>query len=301
MRKVISTTWPWDHNRFTQQDVVKMALELGANEVCIRTPEYTKSYKPEWNEDLARRLQAEEIDVSIWPVVAFRYPELEAEAIRLDVQRYLPVRIYLDAENKNWLENIPRFLEALGRQPVPVGLGSYRRADLHTEMNWYTWLTAQDGDEFIIDFLANQLYPIGWLSPGMWVADFRRAIDAWERQLALAKRPGMPWLPWMPAFIGKGYEGMDTPWVPVVDAVRAAVDYMCERLGSRLIGFNWWSLDKDLVDISELYEYIKTLPAEEQAAPRIEVSIAERIRSGVDVIDGAVQDLRQLLNESEAA
>lgn len=301
MRKVISTTWPWDHGRFTQQDVVKMALELGVNEVCIRTPEYTKSYNPEWNEDLARRLQADGIDVSIWPVVAFRYPELEAEAIRLDVQRYLPVRIYLDAEDKRWLENLSRFLKALGRLPVPVGLGSYRRADLHTEMNWYTWLTAKAGDEFVIDFLANQLYPVGWLSAGMWVADFRRAIDAWERQLALAGRPGLPWLPWMPAFIGKGYEGMETPWIPTVNAIEAAVEYMSERLGSRLTGFNWWSLDQDLVDIPELYEYIGSLPAEDEDSPPIGDSIAERIRSGVDVIDGAVRDLQQLLNELEAA
>lgn len=266
MRKVISTTWPWDHNRLNQQDVVRMALELSANEVCIRTPEYISSYNPEWNEDLAGRLQDKGIDVSIWPVVAFRYPEQEAEAIKEDVRRYLPVRVYLDAENKRWIQNLPRFLTALGRLAVPVGLGSFRRANYHTEMRWQTWLQAKADGEYVIDFLAHQLYPIGWLRPLSWLYNFRLDIDSHERELAIARRPGMPWLPWMPAFIGSGYEGVEH-WVPPVESVKAAVEYVQERLGSRLLGFNWWSLDEDLVDIPELYEYIKSLPTEEPEPP----------------------------------
>jgi hypothetical protein len=63
----------------------------------------------------------------------------------------------------------------------------------------------------------------------------------------------------MPAFIGGSFEGA-SGWTPGVDAVKSAIEYTTARLGSRLLGFNWWSLDRHLVELGDLYQYVKSTP-----------------------------------------
>lgn len=268
LRKIISTTWPWDHGEFTQEDVVDHAKILGADEVCMRTPAYVDPYNQEWHEILAGLLQEEGIAVSIWPVVAFRFPEEEADEIKSEIDNYEVVRVYLDAELKYWVHNIDRFLDSLGRLPVPVGLGSYRRANYHEEMRWQTWLTAKKDGIYLIDFLAHQLYPIGWNHPTYWVDQFRRDIDSHEQELAKAGRPSMPWIPWVPAFLAGSFEGERTVgWHPEPDELDAAIKYMQNRLGSRLQGLNWWSFDEDMAHLPHVYDFVEAMPSGDTEEP----------------------------------
>ena len=271
MRKIVSTTWPWYHRnldnviiRYTPFDVVRIAQELGAQEVCIRTPWRTSLYNPEWHDVLRDQLAFTDIDLSIWAVVALQYPENEARAIQTAVNRYKPVRVVIDAEDaaKQYIANLSRFLEALDRVGCPVGLGSYRRANYHTEMNWPKWLKYRaNNGEYTIDFLAHQLYPIKVNTPAGWRKHFQLDIDSHEVYAAAVYRPGIPWLPWVPSFIGGSYEGCDVPWIPKAECLDAAITYMKERLGSRLLGVNFWSLDEDMVDIPDVYQFVKGLSA----------------------------------------
>jgi len=263
MRKILSVCWPWDHGRFTQKQVVERALDLGASELCIRTPSRTALYAAAWHDQLALLAQDAGIDLSIWPVVALEQPEKEASAIQEAIARYMPTRVVLDAEIKPWIVNLPRFLLAIGRLSVPVGLGSFRRANLHPEMRWQTWWTAKaQTGEFILDFVAMQLYPIGWLKPTNWATQTELDVNSHEAELQKAGRTGLPWLPWMPAFIGGTYEGQKTPWIPTAEGVATQIAFLQKRLGERLLGLNWWSLDQNLVDIPGLYAYVKSLPGE---------------------------------------
>lgn len=263
MRKILSTCWPFDHNKLSAAQVVERALDLGADELCIRTPSRTALYAPAWHDELARLAQASGIDISIWPVVALQEPEKEAAAIWEAYTHYMPARIVLDAEIKTSIANLPRFLLALGRLPVPVGLGSFRRASLHQEFRWQTWWMAKaKTGEYVIDFVAMQLYPIGWIKPIYWATQTELDVNSHEVELQKAGREGLPWLPWMPAFIGGTYEGQTTPWIPSAEAVATQVAFLQKRLGTRLIGLNWWSLDQNLVDITGLYAYVKSLPRE---------------------------------------
>jgi hypothetical protein len=260
---------------------VELAQQLGADELCIRTPERDHLYNPIWHDDLGRRLQDAGIGLSIWPVVSLANPEAEARAIIEATTRYLPLRVVLDAEGaaKANVANLPRFLLALGRLPVPVGLGSFRRASKHTEMQWPTWWRAKaQSGEFILDFVAMQLYPLGWLTPSTWVAQMSLDVESHEIELARASRQGLPWLPWMPAFIGGTYEGMKEPWIPKVEWVSAAVAFLQKRLGDRLIGFNWWSLDRSLVDIPPLMQYIQSLPGDGPPKPQTFLELPEAKR-----------------------
>ena len=261
--KICSTCWPWDHNYFDPCDVADILVDLGADEVCIRTPAYTQLYNPEWHDRLAKRARLRGIEVSIWPVISLYYPEKQAQAIKDAYARYQPKRIVLDAERAwvlNYIANLPKLLTALGRMPVPVGLGSYRRASLHQDMHWQTWLKHTVNGEYVIDFQAAQLYPIGWRKPKSWEFQFKTDIDSHEAEHIKAHRPDIPWLPFMPAFSEGKFLDTGEMWYPVVDGVAAAVDYMRARLGSRLLGFNVWSLDQDLLRdkrLKPLYEFWK--------------------------------------------
>jgi hypothetical protein len=291
MRKTVSTTWPWDHDEFSQEDVVEHAKILGVDEICIRTPEYLTPYNPDWHKRLAVMLQAEGIDVSIWPVVAFRFPAEEAAAIRSEISRYGAVRVYLDAEIKTWASYIDEFLSALGRLSVPVGLGSFRRANYHTEMRWQTWLKAKVDGVYQIDFLAHQLYPIGWTHPTYWVDQFRQDIDSHEFEAGRAGRPSIPWMPWMPAFVAGSFEGTNAVgWHPEPDELHAAIEYMKNRLGARLLGLNWWSFDSHLALLPNVYDYIEAMPSSEDPPSPVppptkpKVTVTVQVQGDVDVI-----------------
>ena len=267
--KIVSTTWPWDHDKLSVKQTVEHLEALKAEEVCIRTPEYFKPYNPSWNECLADAVQGRGIDVSIWPIVSLYDPKAMAKSILDEVARYRPSRVILDAERRwvvNYGGNTKLFLESLGRISCPVGLASYRRASAWPQILWQTWWTTKVGGEYVIDFNASQLYPIGWMRPASWVYQFKLDVDSHEAQHVRAGRPNISWLPFMPAFV-EGLDPYGKPWYPRVEPTRAAVAYMRGRLGARLLGLNWWSLDQDMVlagptvapRMEPLYEYIKSI------------------------------------------
>jgi len=281
--KVISTTWPFNTTgfRLTVEQTVARLEALHADEVCMRTPAYYLPYATAFHVQLAEQARAKGMRVSIWPVVSLYYPERQAMAVLAEVDRYRPDRVVLDAEG-DWVElygsNAPRFLDALGNPGCPVGLGSYRRPDLHPGVNWMVWLTHMTAGQHTISFQAPQMYPIGATTVASWVADFKRSVDAWAVYEARAERADMPWLPWMPAFIGGGYEGQTTPWIPQVDCYRASTEYMVTRLGARLLGFNHWSLDKSLIDprMKGVHDYVASYMAPPPPVPFLDRPEEER-------------------------
>jgi hypothetical protein len=273
--KVISTTWPWNTTGFhlTVEQTVAHLVALNADEVCIRTPAYYLPYSTDYHMRLAEQARARGMTVSLWPVISLYYPERQAAAIIAEVVRYNPSRLFLDAEGgwvKDYIQNLTRFLNALGTFDFPVGLGSYRRADLHN-VNWVGWLRHKVNDKYVIGFQAPQMYPLGFTAVSSWLADFKAAVDSHAVYESMAGRQDIPWIPWMPAFIGGGYEGQTTPWVPKADCYKAATDYMVARLGDRLIGFNAWSLDKSLVDprMRSVYDYIAAYEAAPPPTPPV--------------------------------
>jgi len=254
----------------TPAQAVQHAIDLGVDEVCIRTPVYYKPYNASWHKDLANRLRADNIEVSLWPVVSLYNPEGQAAAIKAEVAEYIPTRIVLDAEGHwilDYIANLDRFLNALRKPGVPVGLGSYRRASLHQGMRWQTWLKHKTGSIYTIDFMAHQLYPIGWKGVANWVEQTRLDVESHEAELAKAGRSDMPWMPWLPSFIGGGFEGLSKPWVPSAEEMSAQVAFLRGKLGSRLLGVNFWSLDKSLVDMPDVYWYVKGLNSTPPAPP----------------------------------
>jgi hypothetical protein len=270
MLNIVSTTWPWTPSvGMTPTDVVRHLVLLHADEVCIRTPVYYLPYNPPFHSEVVTRCLDEDIDVSLWPVVSLYNPELQADRIAEETEKWKPKRLFLDAERHwvlDYIANLPRFLNRLAshKLPCPIGLGSYRRASMHTGMNWQVWLKHQTETGYTIAFLAHQLYPLGWVTPAQWLDQFKRDVDSHEAEIARAGRPGMEWLPWMPSFIGGGFEGLPEPWVPSAVSMQAAVEYLVERLGTRLLGYNWWSLDKSLVDprLGPVYNLVRSLNVE---------------------------------------
>ena len=265
MLKIISTCWPWDHGYLSADHVLTHLEALGADEVCIRDPVYYGHYDdpddPTFHDRLVSGARSRGMGVSLWVPVSLVYPHDQARAIQVEYDRYEPDRVILDAERRwvnNYGPNTRRFLEALGVMPCPVGLSSYRRPSLHTEVRWQTWLTTKVDGQYVIDFQASQLYPLGWMSAAGWVYQYRLDIDDNERQHRLAGRPDIPWLPFVPAFT-EGVDPYGNPWYPRVDGLSAAMDYMATRLGPRLLGLNWWSLDQNMaVDprLRPVYDYV---------------------------------------------
>ena len=265
MIKVSSTVWPWDHGKLTVGQVVQHAKNLKLNEVCLRAPVYFSPYKPDFHIELARQLRLNSIGVSLWPVVSLTDPARMARSIKAEYEVYEPDRLVLDAERHwvlDYIQNLPLFLSELGSMPCPVGLGSYRRASLHNNMNWQTWYKAKAGAKYIIKFVAHQLYPIGWKGVQNWVSQTKLDVASHETELLKAGRPDMPWLPWLPSFIGGGFEGLPVPWVPTADELQAQVELLKTLLGERLAGVNFWGLDKNLVDLPDVYHYVTNLEGE---------------------------------------
>jgi hypothetical protein len=228
-----------------------------------------------WNgedhHDLEQLAKAEQLTLSIWVVVYLREWKLEADAIKKAVDFYRPSAVFIDAERKENVENVGAFLRALGRLPTKVYLQSFRRANLHPEMQWHKWYSYRDErtGEYIIDGLGHQLYPIGADTPSQWLWHFARDVNSHDKEVDLAKRSDVTWFPTLPTFIGTAFEGAPG-WRPTPEAIMAAVNWLYESLGDRLVGLNFWSLDRRLFDMKELYKTVASIRSPTQklkAAP----------------------------------
>jgi hypothetical protein len=73
----------------------------------------------------------------------------------------------------------------------------------------------------------------------------------------------------MPAFTQGYFNGSTELWVPPVDSLKVSVEYLEGRLGNRLTGFNWWSLDQDMAipQLSAVYKFVKELPSDTSPIP----------------------------------
>lgn len=288
--KTISTTFPWAIG--PPSESVRHAKALRCDDLCIRAVDGPSQFgvdaqtEAQWGgktqRDLEREAKEQGLTVSIWVVTYFHFWRQEAEAIREAVDYYRPTVVFIDAERKQWVENIGAFLRALGRLPTKVYLQSYRRASLHPEMAWQKWYTYRDVEtgEYVIDGLGHQLYPIGAETPEQWLWHFTQDVNSHEREIELAGREDMPWYPTLPTFIGTGFESAPG-WRPKPEAFTAGVDWLKETLGERLVGLNFWSLDRRLFEMEDLYSTVQSIAL---AAPGPEpepsvVSLEEWARS----------------------
>ena len=278
MIKTLSLNWPWDI-QFFPDAIIDKAQALGATELSLRTPVYGTPYGDHTlpyyqgknlgpnTDNLAIASKAVEagFDVSIWPVIQLLLWAKEAQSIKDEVARYNPKRVFLDSEGsiKTYIANLLPFLSNMGKLTVPCYLQSYRRADLHPEMQWSKWYGAKDpAGNYIINGVSPQMYPIGKVTVAGWLDDFKKSVDSHEAILAsLGREPA--WFPTLPVFISGSFEG-DAGWIPPVACLEAGVQYLQDRLGERLVGINFWSLDRHLVNpsLSAQFAFVASLPAE---------------------------------------
>ena len=294
--KTLSTTWPWEAG-LSVTDIIKHAKKLKCKDLCIRAvvgshlnglDNVTRNkWGGKTHQDLEREAKDAGLTLSIWCVFALQNPSGEAAAIREAVNLYRPTAVFLDAEGGTLKQNAPAnlgfFLRALGRLSCPVYLQSYRLANAHPEMLWQKWYTYKDAQtgQFIVDGLAHQLYPIKAIKVEEWVRQFKRDVQSHEKELQLAARPDLPWYPTLPTFVGGAFENA-VGWKPPADAFKASLDWLEANLGERLVGVNFWSLDRHLISLPELHPIISALKVaggdeDESGAPV--VSLAEWARA----------------------
>ena len=266
MRVLLSTWKPWNNVSVSLQDRVDMAKMANA-EICIKGSNASYIYGPDtWNifkvwpykgksnDDLERLCKQQNVKVQLWDFPYLQYVAGSANAVNESIARWNPADVWLDVEGsyaKNYPGNTGPFLRSLGNVSVRFWLQSYRRPDLHPEIKWLKWLKYKDPlGKYIIHGLGPQAYPI-WSKD--WVADFKRMVDEYEKLLAAAGRPDMPWFPTLPTFTERG-------WTPRVDDMIHGCDYLKERLGERLIGFNFWRQDFLFKpEYAPILHYINTL------------------------------------------
>lgn len=286
MIKTLSLAWPWDV-KYYPDAIIDHALDLGANELCLRTPVYGTPYGDHTlpyyqgmnlnantdNVAIEKAAKAAGLKVSLWPVILLYNWAGEAQAIKNEVIRYNPDRVFLDAEGniKNHIANLGAFLNSQGKLKCPTHLQSYRRADLHPEMQWSKWYSYKDQTtgEYIINGVAPQMYPIGKVTVAGWLDDFKKSVDSHEAILStLGRVPA--WFPTLPTFISGSFEG-DVGWVAPVDCLLAGIEYLKNRLGDRLVGINFWALDRHLANpaLKALFDAVASIPSEPADPPPV--------------------------------
>jgi hypothetical protein len=305
--KSLSLTWPWNWTgtRWSFEQTIQEIVALRPDRVALRAIEGPFEYggklqtKVVWKgrtyRDLERALKAlpAPIPVDVWGPIYLRLWEAEARLLRgTIVPYYNPPYVFLDVEGdiaQKHIANLGPFLRALGRLPCKVYLQSYRYAPGNSWMQWEKWLKYRveaPGDEpgrptglYIIDGLAHQLYPIGETNPSRYLAQVARDVQSHEVIAQRVGRPDIPWFPTLPAFIGTGYEAAPG-WKPSVEGVSLMVEWLRQNLGTRLVGINFWSLDKTLYRLPELATYIANLqlvsPETPPPAP-LPVPLEERV------------------------
>jgi len=257
LRKTCSVVWPWDHNKLSPEQTLAHLLALGVDEVCIRAPVYFAPLQPKhlapvaqaFHDALVALCMSADIDISLWPVISLYNPELQADRIAEYAEHYDPEGIFLDAERHwvlDYIANLPRFLDRLathkaaGRIKCPVGLASYRRASGWPTMHWQVWLKHQLAGLYTIDFLAHQLYPIGWNLLDQYAYQTRLDVQSHEEEVRKSGRLPMDWFPFLPAFAESG-------WTAQGAGVQRQVEQLQAMVGERLRGANAWSLDQDMI------------------------------------------------------
>jgi len=299
--KSLSLTWPWNWTgtRWSFEQTIQEIVALRPDRVALRAFDGPFEYggklqtKVVWNgrtyRDLERALKAlpAPIPVDVWGPIYLKLWEAEARLLKgTIVPYYNPPCLFLDVEGKTAKANIANlgpFLRALGRLPCKVYLQSYRYAPYHNWMQWEKWLSYKaPSGEYVIDGLAHQLYPIGETSPARYLASVAADVQSHQVIAGRVGRPEIPWFPTLPAFIGTGYENAPG-WKPSVEGVSIMVGWLQQNLGSRLVGINFWSLDKTLYRLPELATYIANLqlgPAvspETRPPPPVPLTIEERV------------------------
>ena len=291
--KTLSTTWPWAKlpRPLSIERVIQEALTLNCDDLCMRAttggylygvgPVTKLAWKGRTQFDLEKAAKAAGLTTSIWCAVSLKDWANEALAIKKAVDYYNPPVVWLDAEAaaKRNIANLGAFLRALGRLGTRVvAVQSYRRADLHREMQWRKWYAYKDADgRFIIDGLGHQLYPLGSHGAANWISDYKKSLDSHQVECLAAGRPDMPWYPTLPAFKGGGYEGQPVPWIPQPDEFLLSLRWLVDTLGARLKRVNFWSLDQDLVDMPDLAKASAELELAPAPPPPAPLTLEQRV------------------------
>jgi hypothetical protein len=274
MRVFIATWKPWTNTRVTLQQRVDMARDAraelaikGSNSTYIYGPNTwtmfkTWPYKGKSNDDLEQLAKANGIKVQAWNFPYLQWPQGSADAINESINRWNMADVWLDVEGayaKNYPSNTGPFLRSLGANKARYWLQSYRRPDLHREIQWAKWLTYKDPNgQYIIHGLGPQAYPI-WNKD--WPGDFARMVTEYEKILQPIGRMDMPWMPTLPTFSEGG-------WTPTLNDFIDGVDYLQERLGDRLVGIQFWRQDFLFKpEFESILAYIGTLATEDPPVP----------------------------------
>lgn len=313
MIKTLSLAWPWDIKYYPDM-IIDHALQLGATELCLRTPVYGTPYGDHTlpyyqgmnlnentdNMAIEKATEAVGLKVSIWPVILLYSWAKEAQAIKDEVNRYNPDRVFLDAEGniKLYIANLTAYLNSQGKLKCPTYLQSYRRADLHPEMNWSKWYSHKNAaGEYVINGVSPQMYPIGKTTVAGWLDDFKKSVDSHEAILSsLGRAPA--WFPTLPTFISGSFEG-DIGWVAPPDCLLAGIQYLKDRLGDRLIGLNFWALDRHLANpapaMKALFAAVASILADPPQPPTPPpLTLEERVASLEQRMTQAEQDIQDL-------
>jgi hypothetical protein len=247
MTRVLISQWqPWARLSISLGDRVQQIQQVHG-EACIKGSDGTALYGPDtwsrfkvWpykgksNDDFERACKNSGLKVQTWNFPYLQYPSGSANAILESNARWNPQDVFIDAEGSyvgNYPYNTGPFLRGLGVVTVRYWLQSYRVPSYHPEVLWDKWLHYKDPNgKYIIHGLAPQAYPIGTQD---FASDFKRMVDDYEKVLVRVGREDMPWLVTLPTFT-------EHNWYPTVTAMIEGVDYLKARLGSRLVGFNFW-------------------------------------------------------------
>ncbi len=87
-----------------------------------------------------------------------------------------------------------------------------------------------------------------------------RDVNSHDREMEAVGRTGVPWYPTLPTFVGTAFEGAPG-WKPTPSSLEASVAWLKETLGERLVGLNFWSLDRKLYDMQQLYQSVASIKA----------------------------------------
>ena len=281
--KIMAVWKPWLYFS-SPEDVVFAAMALGCDEICLKAADGTIEYginaevKARWGggtiRDLEPAAKAQGIEISIWVIPYFWEPEKEAALIRR-LALFYNAAVYLDVElfrkrgffrgtkikvenGVEYIANVGPFIRLLGRLPKPVYLQSVRRpyrldgsparwVPYHPEIQIEKWLSYRDplaGGAYIVDGISPQLYPMGWKGEKNFREQTILDIDSNLEVLRRLGRSEIVWIPTLPAF-------EEHAWSPTPAELAAEISALREKLGSRLVGLHFWTLDfsKKLPDL----------------------------------------------------